>query len=322
MRLERMQRALDDETSLAIEDRIQLHYTMAKALEDLERYGDAFHHLLCGSALKRSTVRYDEAGELELMERIAACFDAERMLQFAGSGDPSQAPVFVIGMPRSGTTLVEQIIASHPDVQALGERTDLGEEILACRAPYPQMIRSAAPEDLRAIGAGYLRRIGPIEKARVTDKMPANFMCAGMIALILPNAKIVHVRRDPVDTCLSCFSQLFTFGNPHTYDLGELGRYYRAYERLMEHWRSVIPAGVMLEVRYEDVVADLETQARAIVQHTGLAWDERCLSFHRTKRAVRTASMTQVRQPIYTGSVGRHARYGGRLEALMVALGQ
>jgi hypothetical protein len=156
---------------------------------------------------------------------------------------------------------------------------------------------------------------------RITDKMPRNFLNVGIIRLALPKARIIHVRRDPVDTCMSCFSLLFSGDQPFTYDLAELGRYYRGYAALMEHWREVLPPGVMLEVRYEEVVADLEGQARRIVDHCGLDWDDACLAFHENRRAVATASVNQVRQPIYRSSVGRWRRYEKILDPLVAELG-
>ncbi len=323
-RIARLQALLDNEP-LTDEARIQAHFTLAKVCEDLARYGEAFEHLIAGSAAKRALVTYDEARELGLMQRIAATFTSQRMRALAGGGNPSDTPVFIVGMPRSGTTLVEQILASHPSVQALGERNDLALELIAYShkrglPQYPELLECIERGDLAQIGSGYLLRVGEYEKPRVTDKMLANFLTLGLIALALPHAKIVHVRRDPVDTCLSCFAQLFTFGNLYTYDLAELARYYRGYEALMEHWRSVLPPGMMLEVQYEQVAADLEVQARRLIAHVGLPWDERCLTFYSSQRVVDTASAAQVRRPVYTTSVGRHRRYGDRLRPLLDVL--
>jgi hypothetical protein len=189
---------------------------------------------------------------------------------------------------------------------------------------YPEFIPALDGVAMRQLGARYLdlvRKIAP-EGARVTDKMPSNYYFLGLIHLVIPNAKIIHTVRDPVDTCISCFSKLFTAEQNHTYDLGELGRYYRRYERLMAHWRRVLPPRSFLDVQYEEVVADLAGVARRIIAHCDLPWDDRCLSFHETDRPVRTASATQVRQPIYSSAVGRWRVYEEFLGPLMTALGR
>jgi hypothetical protein len=246
----------------------------------------------------------------------------------ARDGDPSHLPIFVIGMPRSGTTLVEQILASHPLVHGAGELKVLDDIAGSVRddggtgIPFPEFVAAADGTALRQVGARYvaeLKKFSP-DTRRVTDKMPSNFFFAGLIHLALPNAPIIHTVRDPVDTCMSCFSKLFTAQQDHTYDLAELGRYHRRYQRLMAHWREVLPGGRILEVRYEDVVADLEGQARRIIAHCGLDWDPRCLAFHETARPVRTASATQVRQPIYTSAVGRARVYEQFLGPLLKEL--
>jgi hypothetical protein len=192
---------------------------------------------------------------------------------------------------------------------------------------YPDFVPALDAAALKQIGGRYVTLIrelaaksGKPDTARITDKMPSNYFFAGLIHLALPHAKIIHTTRDPVDTCISCFSKLFSAEQNHTYDLAELGRYYQRYERLMAHWRRVLPKGTLLEVRYEDVVADLEGQARRIIAHCGLPWDERCLSFHRTERPIRTASATQVRKPIYTSAVGRWRVYEEQLGPLLNAL--
>jgi hypothetical protein len=249
--------------------------------------------------------------------------------QKSGAGEPSRMPIFVIGMPRSGTTLIEQIIASHPLVHGAGELQTFNDVILTVRGPdgnplrYPDFMPALDAAALRQIGARYVadvRKLAPSGE-RVTDKMPSNYYFAGFIHLALPNAKIIHSIRNPVDTCISCFSKLFTAEQNHTYDLAELGRYYKRYETLMSHWRRVLPAKTILDIRYEDVVADLEKQARRIIDYCGLPWDDRCLSFHETDRPVRTASATQVRQPIYKSAVGRWRVYEGQLEPLLRGLG-
>jgi hypothetical protein len=231
-------------------------------------------------------------------------------------------------MPRSGTTLVEQILASHCEVHGAGELNTFNDVVLALarsdgnQLAFPGFVPALDAAALQAIGAGYvslLRELSP-GSGFIVDKMPSNYYFAGLIHLALPNATIIHTVRDPVDTCVSCFSKLFTTRQEHTYDLAELGRYYARYRRLMAHWRKVLPEGRVLDVRYEDVVADLEGAARRIIAHCGLPWDERCLSFHETARPVRTASASQVRQPIYSSAVGRWRAYEEFLDPLLAGL--
>ena len=305
-----------------------IHFALAKALDDAGDYARAFEHLLKGNALKRRQISYDETGALELLHRIRTVFDSRLLDRFQGAGHPSPVPVFVLGMPRSGSSLIEQILAGHPQIQGAGELTIL-EKMEAGglyepeTLPYPQCISALDAEAFEQIGRSYLSRLPKIEdgKIRMVDKLPGNFLRIGLIRLILPNAKIIHTTRHPIDTCVSCYSKLFTNGLPFTYDLAELGRYYRGYSELMKHWRSVLPPGVMLEVAYEDVVDDLEGQARRLMEHCGVPWDDRCLSFHRTNRPVRTASVVQVRQPLFRSSLGRWRRYESGLGSLLDALG-
>jgi hypothetical protein len=256
---------------------------------------------------------YDEAETIRAIDRLGAAFSPAIMDAYRGRGDPSALPIFIVGMPRSGSTLVEQILASHPQVAAGGERKDFAQAMSSVRLDvsspsFANDIRALTGEDLRRLASTYLARLDRAIGARatatrVTDKMPMNFFAAPLIHLALPNARIIHTCRDPVDTCLSCFST--PFEQPFAYELGELGRYYRAYGRLMDRWRELLPGDVMLDVRYEDVVDDLERQARRILAHCGLPWDDACLDFHLTKRAVKTASVNQVRKAIYRDSVGR-----------------
>jgi hypothetical protein len=319
--------AASDDLSPA--DHMQLHFALGKALSDLRQHDAAFEHLRRGNAMKRATTGYDEAAALGLFDRIEATFTPERIARMAGGGQPSAVPILVLGMPRSGTTLVEQILASHPQVHGAGELDAFDAVVRSVhgpggeRAPYPEFVPALDATAIGMIGAHYLTRLEALapDAPHVTDKMPSNFYFVGLVHLALPRARIIHVMRDPVDTCLSCFSKLFSAPQDHTYDLAELGRYYARYARLMAHWRKVLPPGRMLEVRYEDVVADLEGEARRITAHCGLAFDPRCLAFHRTERPVRTASATQVRQPLYRGAVGRWRPYARHLGPLLAELG-
>ncbi|HEX4197569.1 MAG TPA: tetratricopeptide repeat protein [Caulobacteraceae bacterium] len=313
---------------LSVMAQSRLNFALAKAYDDLGRYDEAFACMSRGNRLKRGQTSYDEAAALALFDRIRAVFD-RRLMEAATAGCGSSLPVFIVGMPRSGTTLVEQILASHPQVHGAGELSEFSRLTTGLAGPagepfrYPEAAPALTPGQLRGLGEAYvegLRRRAPAA-ARVTDKMPANFFFLGLIHMALPGARVVHVRRDPLDTCLSCYSKLFTAEQNFAYELGELGRYYRKYAELMDHWRETLPAGVLLEVRYEEVVADTEGQARRILDHCGLDWDPRCLAFHKTERPVRTASVAQVRRPIYDSAVSRWRRYERHLRPLRKALG-
>jgi hypothetical protein len=227
-------------------------------------------------------------------------------------------------MPRSGTTLVEQILASHRKVHGAGEIGDLGTVARMVRMDggYPDYMRAIGPERLRELGSRYVERLRAYSPAaeRIVNKMPSNFFYVGLIHLALPNARIVHTRRNPMDTCVSCFTKLFASTLSYSYELGELGRYYRRYDQLMAHWRRVLPADAMLEVPYEGLVEDFEPWARRIVDYCGLEWDDACLAFYETKRPVRTVSASQVRRPIYKSSIGRWLAYKDLLEPLIKEL--
>lgn len=311
---------------LTDKDAVFLHFALGKSYDDAGDHAKAFQHFLEGGRLKRATFDYDADKTAGYFVSIMQNFDAAALDRLRGGGDPAQLPIFVLGMPRSGTTLTEQIIASHPEVHGAGELPDLmaiaHREIAA--ATFPDNVRLLDPARLSAWGAEYvagLQRRAP-DARRITDKMPANFLAVGLIHLMLPNAKIIHVKRNPLDTCLSCFTTLFEHKQEYSYDLAELGRYYAGYARLMDHWRKVLPEGAFLEVQYEDIVADQEAQARRLIEYCGLEWNDACLNFHQNKRVVRTASVTQVRQPIYKSSVERWRPYEKFLRPLFDTLGE
>lgn len=297
----------EESEALSIDDRIELHFALGKACEDRGDYARAFDHFRDANALARTVVAYDESATLRAMQPPAT-ITSDLMQALAGIGDPSTVPVFVFGMPRSGTTLVEQILAAHPSVHAAGE---LGVYVKQHEVGFFEAALTSftgvSSKDLENLGARYARYVESLapDAARVTDKWPWNFKFAGIIRLALPNAKLVHVKRDPLDTCFSCFATVFSGDLPYKHDLGELGRYYRSYQRLMDHWRSVLPPGAMLEMTYEDLIADFEMEARRLVEYCGLEWDEACSNFWRARRRVRTASSVQVRQPLYDRAVGR-----------------
>ncbi|HTO59867.1 MAG TPA: sulfotransferase, partial [Bradyrhizobium sp.] len=315
------------DAQLPDEGRIALHFTLGKAYADLKDGERSFHHLSLGNRIERQHLTYDELLTLRLFERIRDKFTRDLLRTRSGAGHRSETPIFIVGMPRSGTSLVEQILASHPRVHGAGEvnhfATTASSFAARVKSEYPEMLSKLSDDELRELGKAYLAQISApaASAARIIDKMPANFLSVGLIHLALPQARIIHVKRDPVDTCLSCFSQLFAEGQPFAYDLAELGRYYKGYEALMTHWRSVLPPGAMMEVQYEDLVADLDGHARRLVRYCGLDWNDRCLSFHQTKRPVQTASLVQVREPLHANSVGRWRLYGARLKPLLDALG-
>jgi tetratricopeptide (TPR) repeat protein len=327
-RLGVLEKLADEMPAFDADGQIALHFALAKAYADLQQVERSFGHLRQGNALKRRQLAYDEREVLDVFERIRTVFTRDLIERKSGAGDASPAPVFVLGMPRSGTTLVEQILASHSGVYGAGEIEALSRTVAGFRSrqstigEFPEMVSAMSSQDLRDIGSGYvglIRSLAP-KMQRIVNKMPLNFIFIGLIHLTMPNARIIHTRRDPVDTCLSCFSLLFTGNQPFTYDLGELGRYYRSYAALMDHWREVLPKGVMIDVQYETLVDDLEGQARALIAHCGLEWEEACLAFHKTKRPVQTASAVQVRAPVYRTSIGRWRQYDKFLQPLLEAL--
>ncbi|MGC1305552.1 MAG: sulfotransferase, partial [Caulobacteraceae bacterium] len=304
-----------------LRDRTYLSYALGKAYLDAGDGERAFDHLRDGARLKRATVAYDPKLEARAFAGIAATYAPAFLAERHGVGDPSPRPVFVFGMPRSGTTLVEHILASHPRVHGAGETIHLPDlveaEQLGVRAA------TLAPEDFTRLGRRYLDLVGTSapDTPRIVDKAPLNFMHAGLISLMLPGARMIHCRRDPLDTCLSAYSMLFTRGHEYSYDLHELGHFHRLYRGLMAHWREVLPAGRLLEIDYEALVEAPQPQIRAILDFCGLPWDERCLRFHETPRRVTSASLDQVRSPIYTGSIGRAQRFRPWLGELEAALG-
>lgn len=356
-----LERLVGDAASLDEAAQAELHFAYGEALSGLGRHDPSFDHLLKGNALQRVGLRYNEAESLRLFAHLPQLLTSDALATARGLGDASAAPIFIIGMPRSGSTLIEQIFASHPQVFGAGERTEFGEALMKCIQRDPgdplrisiDALHEAGAAQWRTLGADYLqlmhralpeiegdarasmepearhnvqrnaRHEAPHEAPRYThftDKYPFNFINVGLIHLALPNARFIHSRRSPLQTCLSIFSRIFR-DVPFGYDLGELGRYYRAYDALMAHWRSVLPEGVMLEVDYEELVGDLEGNVRRMLAHCGLEWDERCLAFHQTTRQVITASSAQVRRPLYRTSLQRWQPRQALLAPLLDALG-
>jgi tetratricopeptide (TPR) repeat protein len=313
--------------------RMNMWFALGKAREDIGRYDEAFAAWDAGNKLKRETITFDEARAAAAIDDIIRRYDGafarkKKSRLFGGeAGCADETPVFIVGMPRAGTTLAEQILASHSRVQGGGELPFLPQIVSAVTGrpagdSYMDWLLRAGGGTLRRTGEAYAGAVRAIagENARATDKLPRNFLFCGLIHKILPRSKIIHVTRDPMDTCLSLYALLFQQNLPWAYDLAELGRQYRRYAKLMDHWKTVLPAGRILEVRYEDIVTDLPGQARRMVAHCGLDWEDSCLDFHKNGRPVRTASLAQVRRSLYSTSVGRWKRFEKHLGPLQAAL--
>jgi tetratricopeptide (TPR) repeat protein len=310
----------------SLDDRISAHFSLGKAYLDIHDPALAFDHFDAGNRLKRASFTYDSLATGRWMERIAECFTPALFARPHDTEEHSALPVFIVGMPRSGTTLIEQIISSHPQVAGAGELSAL-RLVVEGSGIFPDRMAGMTGDDATELfgqlGRDYLSRIAPLVqgRTRLVDKMPGNFLYAGLIARILPGARIIHARRDPVDTCLSCYTKLFGGEQQFTYNQTELGEFYRHYERLMTHWRAVLPVDRFIEVDYEAVVDDLEGEARRLIDFLDLPWDDACVKFYENRRVVRTASVNQVRQPIYTTSKGRWQAYADHLGPLLTALG-
>jgi tetratricopeptide (TPR) repeat protein len=320
--------ALLAERNLSDEGRMNLHFALGKMFDDCASFDKAFEHFQQANQYKRKRVRFNGEHYKGWSARFGEVFTRAWFEQHRGLGDPSERPVFIVGMPRSGTTLVEQILASHPGVHGADELTTIFDIICSLEsraadgAAYPDNVSALEPSAFQWAAREYLDKLDAIdsEAARVTDKMPTNFFHLGFIATILPAARIIHCRRDAMDVCLSNFVQMFAEGHYYSYDLADIAIYYRGYEMVMSHWREVLPVQ-MYEVRYEELVEDQERVSRELVAHLGLPWDDRCLAFHETKRAVRTASNWQVRQPIYKSARKRWKNYERNLAQLKADLG-
>lgn len=304
---------------LPIAHAIGLHHALGKYCDDLGESDAAFEHHRRGHELaRRSRPPYDRTATTARVTRTLAAFDRRALEELHQGGLASERPIFVFGMPRSGTTLAEQILASHPQVHGAGEVLFWQFAADAELAARPQQ-RAAA---IATLGREYLALFAalPATATRVIDKLPSNFKNLGLIHAALPGARFIHLERQPLDTCLSIYFQGFTAAHAYANDLGDLAHYYLEYRRLMAHWRATLPADTLLEVRYEALVDDPEHWSRRMLAHIGLPWDPRCLEFQRTERPVLTASSWQVRQPISKSSIGRWRRYQGHLGSVLEAL--
>lgn len=307
---------------------VGLRFALARVFETRGDYAAAWEQYRIGNAAKRALVKYDPV-ETEVSQRkIRETFDAEMLAGDPAATPAGQTPIFIVGMPRSGSTLVEQILASHSQVQGVGE---LPYIIMITKAllssdgddiRYPEIVRQYDVTALTGLGRSYLHHASThlnAGKRHFTDKMPANFQHAGFIRLVLPQAKIIDVRREPMAACVANYRQLFARGKNQSYDLTELGEYYLGYVETMAHWDEVLP-GQVLKVQYEDVVADLEKQVRRLLEFCGLPYERACLDFHENRRAVNTASAEQVRQPIYDSAVDFWKNYEPYLDELREVL--
>jgi len=310
-------------------DQAQLHFALGRAFELRQEYAAAFDHYALGNTRRRKTVSFDIAKFEAKSRRVAAVFDEGFFSERRGAGCMDPSPIFIVGLPRSGSTLVEQILASHsrvegtfelPNVLTIVRELDQTERE---RDAYPEQVRSLPLDLLAKLGQRYIGETAPLRSGRAhfIDKMPNNFSHVGLIHAMLPKAIIVDVRRHPMDSCFSTYKQYFAEGQSFSYDLNDLGRYYQSYLKLMDQWDRVL-TGKVLHVSYEDLVRSPEANIRRLLQHCGLDFEPACLAFHETKRAVRTASAEQVRQPLYSSGVGYWKNFAAQLEPLKVALGE
>ena len=307
----------------------QLHFALGRAFEQRQEYARAFAHYAEGNAVRRLDAPFDIGQFERRSERIRAFFDAAFLAERAGSGNPSPAPIFIVGLPRSGSTLLEQILASHSRVEGTMELPNIlnivaqFDDMTPSRDGDPETVGRATPSQLTALGGRYLQETAPLLRSgrdHFTDKLPNNFSHIGLIHAILPRAILIDARRHPMDACFSTFKQHFAEGQTFSYNLEDLGRYYRCYLSLMDHWDAVLP-GRVLHMQYEELVREPEVHIRRLLAHCGLEFEPACLSFHETRRAVRTASAEQVRQPLYTSGMGYWRHFERELEPLRHALG-
>lgn len=302
-------------------------FALGKAHEDRGVFDRAFDFYQRANHTWRRHVHYDPVQTQTEHDAIIATFTPELLARLAGLGHDDPAPILIVGLPRSGSTLIEQILASHSQVDGTSELPELGRIVRAVNNEggkrYPAAVADFTGDHCARLGRRYMEATQRHRRgrARFTDKMPNNFALIGLLRLILPHAKVINARRHPLDTCLSCYKQHFASGQAFTYDLEELAEFYLEYDRIMAHWHQVLP-GFALDVHYEDLVADQDNQTRRLLEFCNLPYEEQCLAFHRTERPVQTASSEQVRQPLYDSAVGHWRRYARRLEPAREILAQ
>jgi tetratricopeptide (TPR) repeat protein len=309
-------------------DQAHLNFALGRAYEHRKNYATAFDYYATANRRRRNTIAFDIRVFEAKTRRVRECFDAEFFAQRVNVGFRNSAPIFVVGLPRSGSTLVEQILASHSSVEGTFELPNVLTIVREFdhanpeHDAYPEGVRALPLEQFALLGRRYLEETAPLRSGRphFIDKMPNNFSHVGLIHSMLPNAHIIDVRRHPMDSCFSTYKQHFAEGQSFSYDLDDLGRYFRCYMSLMDHWDEVLP-GKVLHLQYEHLVRDPQTNIRRLLAHCGLDFEPACLSFHETKRPVRTASSEQVRQPLYASGVGYWKHFETQLEPLRRALG-
>lgn len=302
-------------------DAVNTNYALAKELEDVARYDESFSALETAAGVRRKHINYRLEGDLLTIEAIKSTFISE-LFEKRTAGSDNSEPIFILGMPRTGTTLVERILGSHTSIFSAGELNNFAHclmaqvgELAGKKPSRDELVSLTATLDFEELGERYIASTRSLvgHTAHFIDKLPINFLYVGLINLALPNAKIINLQRNPMDTCYAVYKSLFEYGYPFSYALEELGRYYVAYDQLMTHWNTVLP-GVVLTVHYEDVVADIESEAKNLIDYCGLDWQEQCLRFYENKQASTTASATQIRQPVYNSSVGKWRRYERQLQ--------
>jgi tetratricopeptide (TPR) repeat protein len=308
--------------------KVQICYALAKELEDLGEFERSFHHLKQGADLRRSQMKYDVQRDLDTLASIQETFQPECFAR-ATAGSSNDEPIFILGMPRTGTTLVERILASHSDVFAAGELNNFSVQMMGRvhaenggrKMSRDDLVRYSAGLDFVQLGEAYVASTRPFTGStpRFIDKLPLNYLYVGLIHLALPRARIVLLQRHPMDTCYAIYKQLFVDAYPFSYSQRELGQYFVAYQQLIEHWQTVLP-GVLHTVQYEALVADTEPETRKLLEFCALDWQEQCLRFYENKSASATASTAQVRQPVYTSSVGKWKNYRQQLAELVNVL--
>lgn len=319
--------ALLGDERIPLEGQVQLNNALGLEYEGRGEYDRAFEFIQRGNILRRGQEFYDRVENEEKINLTVEAFSQQFFEDNADHGDPDPAPIFIVGLPRSGSTLLEQILSSHSLVDGTHELADLGKTIRFNRKltgpglRYPTSVANLSADGFKRLGNNYIERTRQFRGSRLffTDKNPNNFVHVGLLHLILPNAKIINARRHPLDSCFGSYKQLFAQGQPFCYDLVEVGEYYLQYQRLMDHWHEVLP-GKVLDVQYEEVVRDLEGQVRRILEYCELEWEESCLRFHETSRSVKTASSEQVRRPIYSSAVNTWRHYEHHLDALIEVL--